>query len=89
MRSFLSTQKVNGEVEGVTEQSTDDTDKEVGIKNQDVSTDSDTDEISADAQPGVQDIEAVTKVWSKTHLVLSGFHSQRFLISGADLKVMH
>jgi hypothetical protein len=71
MRSFLSTQKVNGEVEGVTEQSTDDTEKEVGVKNQDVSTDSDTDEISADAQPGVQDIEAVTKVWSKTHLVFA------------------
>ena len=71
MRSFLSTQKVNGEVEGVTEQSTGDTDKEVGVKNQDVSTDSDTDEISVDAQPGVQDIEAVTKVWSKTHLVLA------------------
>lgn len=71
MRSFLSTQKVNGEVEGVTERSTDDTDKEVGVKNQDVSTDSDTDEISVDAQPGVQDIEAVTKVWSKTHLVLA------------------
>jgi hypothetical protein len=71
MRSFLSTQKVNGEVEGVTEQSTDDTDKEVGVNNQDVSTDSDTDEISADAQPGVQDIEAVTKVWSKTHLVFA------------------
>lgn len=71
MRSFLSTQKVNGEVEGVTEQSPDDTDKEVGVKNQDVSTDSDTDEISVDAQPGVQDIEAVTKVWSKTHLVLA------------------
>jgi hypothetical protein len=71
MRSFLSTQKVNGEVEGVTEQSTDDTEKEVGVKNQDVSTDSDTDEISVDAQPGVQDIEAVTKVWSKTHLVFA------------------
>jgi hypothetical protein len=71
MRSFLSTQKVNGEVEGVTKQSTDDTDKEVGVKNRDVSTDSDTDEISADAQPGVQDIEAVTKVWSKTHLVFA------------------
>jgi hypothetical protein len=71
MRSFLSTQKVNGEVEGVTERSTDDTDKEVGVKNQDVSTDSDTDEISADAQPGVQDIEAVTKAWSKTHLVFA------------------
>jgi len=71
MRSFLSTQKVNGEVEGVTEQSIGDTDKEVGVKNQDVSTDSDTDEISVDAQPGVQDIEAVTKVWSKTHLVLA------------------
>jgi hypothetical protein len=71
MRSFLSTQKVNGEVEGVTEQSTDDTEKEVGVKSQDVSTDSDTDEISADAQPGVQDIEAVTKVWSKTHLVFA------------------
>lgn len=71
MRSFLSTQKVNGEVEGVTEQSPDDTDKEVGVKNQDVSTDSDTDEISVDAQPGVQDIEAVTKVWSKTHLVFA------------------
>ena len=71
MRSFLSTQKVNGKVEGVTEQSTDDTEKEVGVKNQDVSTDSDTDEISADAQPGVQDIEAVTKVWSKTHLVFA------------------
>lgn len=71
MRSFLSTQKVNGEVEGVTEQSTDNTEKEVGVKNQDVSTDSDTDEISADAQPGVQDIEAVTKVWSKTHLVFA------------------
>lgn len=71
MRSFLSTQKVNGEVEGVTEQSTDNTEKEVGVKSQDVSTDSDTDEISADAQPGVQDIEAVTKVWSKTHLVFA------------------
>jgi hypothetical protein len=71
MRSFLSTQKVNGEGEGVTEQSTGDTDKEVEVKNQDVSTDSDTDEISVDAQPGVQDIEAVTKVWSKTHLVLA------------------
>jgi hypothetical protein len=71
MRSCLSTQKVNVEVEGVTKQSTDDTDKEVGVKNRDVSTDSDTDEISADAQPGVQDIEAVTKVWSKTHLVFA------------------
>jgi hypothetical protein len=71
MRSFLSSKKFNRDVQAVAEQSAEDADKEVGIKNQDVPTDSDTDEISADAQPGVQDIEAITKVWSKTHLVLA------------------
>lgn len=73
MRSFLFPKNVNGEVQALNEQSADDNDKEVGIKNQDVATDgdSDTDQISADAQSGVQDIEAITKVWSKAHLIIA------------------
>ncbi|KAN0110811.1 siderophore iron transporter mirB [Hyaloscypha variabilis] len=73
MRSFLSSKPPTSEVEAATEHSADDTDKEVGVKNQDVPTDSETDadEISLDAQPGVQNIEAITKVWSRTHLVIA------------------
>jgi hypothetical protein len=71
MRSFLFPKNHGGEPDGVIEQSADDTDKEVGVKAQDVPSDSDSDAISADAQPGVQDIEAITKVWSKTHLVMA------------------
>jgi hypothetical protein len=32
---------------------------------------SDSDAISADAQEGVQAIEAMTKVWSRSHLILA------------------
>jgi hypothetical protein len=73
MRSFLSSKPPNDEVEAATQHSADDTDKEVGVKNQDVPTDSETDadEISLNAQPGVQNIEAITKVWSRTHLVIA------------------
>jgi hypothetical protein len=73
MRSFLSSKPHSGEVEAATQHPANETDKEVGIKNQDVPTDSETDadEISLDAQPGVQNIEAITKVWSRTHLVIA------------------
>ncbi|KAE9372653.1 MFS general substrate transporter [Stipitochalara longipes BDJ] len=73
MRSFFSAKIPYDEVEAATERSPDGADKEFGVKNQDVPTDSDTDadEISLDAQPGVQNIEAITKVWSKTHLVIA------------------
>jgi hypothetical protein len=71
MRSFLPSKNHGGEVEAVREQSADDTDKETGANAQDVSSDSDGDQISVDAQPGVQNIEAITKVWSKTHLVIA------------------
>jgi len=70
MRSFIP--KFGVAVEPEVEQSVrsaDNTDKEVGIRTQDVSTERGSDEISAEAQPGVQKIEAITKVWSKTHLV--------------------
>jgi hypothetical protein len=71
MRSFLSPKNHEGGPEAVIEQSADDTDKEVGVKSQDVPSDSDSDAISEDAQRGVQNIEAITKVWSKTHLVIA------------------
>ena len=73
MRSFFQSKLPNGGVEAATERSNDDTSKDVGVKSQDVPTDSDTDadEISLDAQQGVQNIEAITKVWSKTHLVIA------------------
>jgi hypothetical protein len=69
MKSLLT--KLGGEVGPVAEQSGDDTVKEVGVRAQDVPTDSDSDEISTNAQAGVQTIEAITKVWSKTHLIMA------------------
>jgi len=73
MKSFFPSRTPNGEVEAATERSTDENGKDVGIKSQDMPTDSETDsdEISLDAQQGVQNIEAITKVWSKTHLVIA------------------
>ena len=73
MKTFFSSKLPNVGVEAATERSTDDTNKDVGVKSQDVPTDSETDadEISLDAQQGVQNIEAITKVWSKTHLVIA------------------
>ena len=69
MRSFIPKFGVAFEPEvEQSAQSADDTDKEVGVRTQNVPTESGSDEISTEAQPGVQKIEAITKVWSKTHL---------------------
>lgn len=50
-------------------------DKEVNIDSDAVHTtsdgDPDSDDISVNAQAGVQDIEALTKVWTRSHLLLA------------------
>lgn len=48
----------------------DELDKEPGVEvDRDQNSESDSDAISPDAQPGVQRVEAMTKVWSKAHLI--------------------
>ncbi|KAK2804042.1 MFS siderochrome iron transporter 1 [Onygenales sp. PD_10] len=44
-------------------------DKEAGVDPQYQANSSDDDSISQEAQPGVKDIEAITKVWSRNHLI--------------------
>lgn len=51
------------------ERTQDDTDKEPGVSAQDTHSDSESDGISPEAQAGVQGIEAMTSVWSRSHLI--------------------
>jgi hypothetical protein len=44
-------------------------DKEAGVISTEHPVDSDSETISPDAQAGVQKIEAITSVWSKSHLI--------------------
>jgi hypothetical protein len=69
MKSLVS--KLSGGTDPLPEQSGDGTDKEVGVGTQAVRSDSESDDAPTDAQAGVQDIEAITKVWSKTHLIMA------------------
>ncbi|KAI1375994.1 MFS general substrate transporter [Hypoxylon crocopeplum] len=58
----------------VAEKTTPENDKEIGIVNNEPhngETDTDIDAIDADAQAGVKKIEATTKVWSRSHLILA------------------
>lgn len=72
MKSFLPKfGSGNDDVEQVVNHSSDDMSKDARARTEDVPSESDSDEISADAQAGVQKIEAITKVWSNTHLIVA------------------
>lgn len=47
------------------------TDKEANVACDAAAAPSDSDEISVNAQAGVQDVEALAKVWTKKHLILA------------------
>jgi hypothetical protein len=51
------------------------TDKEANVASDAVHSpsdaDRDSDEISLDAQAGIQDVQALAKVWTKSHLILA------------------
>ncbi|KAF8865243.1 siderophore iron transporter [Acephala macrosclerotiorum] len=71
MSKFNIVKSVTGNVVPVAEQhSQDDTDKEIGVAVRGEGEQSDSEEsASQDAQAGVQGIEAMTSVWSRSHLI--------------------
>lgn len=74
MRFFTPGVKAQPPVKAVVEspQGQNDNEKEAGLNTQDQqNVDTDTDTISSDVQAGVKDMEAITSVWSTSHLILA------------------